>query len=383
MDLAKLVQRLFLSVSLIVITPCCSPEITPQARIIAQKQEGYDKPALNYFKTMGIPTEKSSPYLTLYKKYNLLPFQIGDFNNKDIPPEFAERALALGYMAGDLEYITKINLEEGIKFKKQGFSAWEIVRFVEDKVPLEYVLAKRDLLKSSYELSKMYHSSIRDEIISQKSTLEIYQQNIFYQDFSKIKINKSPDRIAIPGDIARQILIGDLIVQFEDTKRFEREVFLEAEKLGYTREKIRLLDPRDSVEAAVKIVASRMTWEDVDNEKTDFFKKNGRLSVDNYFYLGLGDCDKYSFLTSAVFRILKTQSGIENAHVLPFSLGGNSGLKHAWNTVVFIEKDKITFSDIDVVQYDTKNNMDATSGHLDKDNYIQRAFGDKYKSPGR
>jgi len=380
-NLAKLVRRLFLSVSLIVITPGCSQEIIPFTPVIVQKQEGYDKFALSYFKTMGIPTEKTSPYLSLYKKYNLFPFNVENFNKNNLSPEFAERALALGYNAEDLEYITKINPEEGIKFKKQGFNAWEIVRFVEDKVPLEYVLAKRDLLKSPYELDKIYHSNIRDEIISPKSTFEIYQRNIFYQDFSKIKINKSLDKTAIPEDVSREILIGDLITKFQDRKRFEKEVFLEAEKLGYTMDKIKSLDSRESVEAAVKIVSSRMTWEDVDDEESNFFKKNGKLNIDNYFYLGRGDCDKYSLLTSCVFGIIKQQAGIGNIHVLPFSLGGNPGLKHVWNTVVFIEKDKITFSDIDAVQYDSKKSMDATFWHLDKEKYTERVMGNKHISP--
>ena len=94
----------------------------------------------------------------------------------------------------------------------------------------------------------------------------------------------------------------DIRYAVDDKKKFSENVFRNAEKLGFSLEKIKSLDALSSITLAADLVAGRMSYEDKDPRKIE----EPRKSVDAIFSSGRGDCDKYTKLTAAVFDLFKS-----------------------------------------------------------------------------
>lgn len=154
------------------------------------------------------------------------------------------------------------------------------------------------------------------EPASDITTFEKYGRGIMYFAFSKIPAGSSQDeKIKLPVDLAEYIDDKYNNLRIENQQRFERDFWEEAAKLEYSAERLKKLNVKDAIMAAVDIVSSRFTYHDVDGKKgKEFIKKYGEhLPTDRYFHLKLGDCDKYRDATIGVFKIIKALNpGLKN-----------------------------------------------------------------------
>lgn len=200
-------------------------------------------------------------------------------------------------------------------------------------------------------------------IIREAKTSKKYGMNVKYYNFSQLPLESLPEKeIGVPLDMEWHINYNK--PRINDQKNFERIVLEEAAKLGHSEEELNCLSLEKAVKMAMDITASRMTPHLVDNDK-EFSKKYGvDISHDEYFEIGLGDCDKYANIAIGIFDILKEKNpNLKNAYLSNSSLGGRSQL-HEWNSLIILKEDSILLSHLDPMWYDSDNVLEAFKYHI-------------------
>lgn len=145
---------------------------------------------------------------------------------------------------------------------------------------------------------------------------------------------------------------------------------------------------------AADIVADQISYEDVDTNAYDEIFPRG-CSLYRYWEQKIGDCDKYTGLYSLVFSLLKQlyPDILGNVYVGDARFG--IAPRHAWNTIVIAEKDRLIITYVDVTWYDTTNTLYSffygnsdylnalDSKHFDRDTFLegyQKAYFDEKSS---
>lgn len=363
-------------------------------------ERGYDADDTQYLVHSKIPLIEADPY----KNQKFKGYEIAELIKNKVSIQTAKHLQEIGYSGLDIPWLVKYNLEPkqtlkykqtGInrygwaaalknnlkpedieKYKGKGFTPDEASFLLIYKVPLEFALSKKtefDVL----DICALYPSALRNSKISPKTTEQIYQDNIFYSDFNKLQINDSSStlQISVPKDLALFLIQPINSPEIKDKEKFSHLVLEEAEKLKYSQEKIKTLSPKSAIKLAVDITSRRISYFDVDRDK-DFIVKHGEhLSSDKYFEIGLGDCDKYQKITQAVFDIFREiNPGLQNVYLTSSRLGGKTDIQHAWNTVVYLNTDRIYYSQIDPTFYDSTKKLEAGSFHLDKANFRENFY---------
>ena len=206
-----------------------------------------------------------------------------------------------------------------------------------------------------------------------------------YFDFSKMpQLNISSDKVRIPNSLENLIeYLSNRSAQVSDISKFHCEVLKVAEELGYTKQKINMLELSELIKLSAGIVEEKLTYHHVDEDSV-FIKKHGAyLPIDHYFYLGKGDCDKYTDLTIATYNFLKSMnSNPKNKNVyLTRDIGGKL-FNHAWVTVVVgISPNEIYCTHIDPTSADNGGKLEATSEHVNPD-YFEFKFFHLLGTPG-
>ncbi len=283
----------------------------------------------------------------------LRDFEIEILNSQGVSLETAEKGISMGYSLADLRYINENDFERGIDFKKAGFIGPHISLFLEYNIPPDFAKDYR-LSDSPLTLCKMHKAGVRK--ISKQPVAD-YQ--ISYKDFSELDANSEDTEV--PIELARFIGKVPYNINIKDKKEFEELVCSEARKLG-----LEMSNTKQIIKNSAEIVAHRLEWKDVDK---DHLARGIKKSHDWYFNEGVGDCDKYASLVSAIFNIFNKDRGV---YVLPFPLVKNLE-EHCWNTIVVIRKNKLVFSDIDATFYDTQGKLEAGEFHIDRRNYSEKA----------
>lgn len=232
--------------------------------------------------------------------------------------------------------------------------------------------------------------AIRDEIkpainrLTGEKTFDIYKNNIEYQNLSDIDFTSLPKKeIRLPYDLEYKIFYSFLNQPtVSDEHKLEEMIFDEANKLGYTKDKITKLPAKSLIQLCADIIASRFKYHLVDNDR-DFIAEHGSfLHLEKYFELGLGDCDKYSDAFTFTFRTMKKiNPNLTNVYASSCALtdwGGNI-LPHQWNAIITVTTDKIIISHIDPTFYDAGNKLEAEIGYHvpeDKLEFLDRFYQD-------
>jgi hypothetical protein len=202
---------------------------------------------------------------------------------------------------------------------------------------------------------------------SDGETWKKYGRNIFYYDLSEIPENSiEPDLVALPADLEEYINAKYHLPNIENKEKFSADFWEEAQKLGYTKQSLAKMGPKDAIMAAVKITAARFTYFLVDTDK-NFTKKYGKnLPIEEYFHLKLGDCDKYRDATIAAFAIVKSfNPKLKNVYLTNQELGGRGMVTmHAWVAIVIPAKDRLMLSHIDPTFYDSGGSLEADKFHI-------------------
>lgn len=104
------------------------------------------------------------------------------------------------------------------------------------------------------------------------------------------------------------------------------------------------------------IVSQKLHYEDVDKGELSLTFSRDR-SIVEYWQRGIGDCDKYTVLGMVVFNQLKQLFPDVLANVYLTDDLFSTYRKHAWNTVVIAEEDRLIFTYIDITRFD--NDIDS------------------------
>lgn len=193
-----------------------------------------------------------------------------------------------------------------------------------------------------------------------------------YFDFSKMdSINIPKEKIDLPINVAR-MLDRKKEVKISNPQRFQREVLNTAEEIGYNQKKISSLKPYELVKLSCDIVKRKMDWAYVDDE--EFQQKYGKsLSIDTYFHMGKGECQRFANATIATYSLLKKiNSNPKTKNVqLTRQIGGNL-LPHEWVSIIIPSTNGIYCSHIDTSHYEDGGPLEADSRHVNKDSFEHR-----------
>ncbi len=199
-----------------------------------------------------------------------------------------------------------------------------------------------------------------------------------YFDFSKMpQLDIPSDKVRIPNSLENLIeYLSNKSTKISYPREFNCEVLKVAEELGYTKQKINMLELSELIKLSTKIVEEKLTYHYVDSDPV-FIKKHGAsLPIDHYFYLEMGDCDKYADLTIATYNFLKSMnSNPKNKNVyLTRNIGGELP-DHAWVTVVVgISPNDIYCTHIDPTFEDNGGKLEATTEHVNPDYFEFKFF---------
>lgn len=191
---------------------------------------------------------------------------------------------------------------------------------------------------------------------------------ISYFNFSEINsLNIPAKQVNLPSHLEHLALkLAERASSLSHPERFHQEILQLAAERGYTNEGLSRLKPGELARLSAYLIGDRMEYLDVDWD-ADFISRHGQfLPVDNYFYLGKGDCDKYAHLVIAAFDFLKginSHPEIKNVY-LTAGMGGN-WLPHAWVSVIVAESEsKIRISHIDPTSHDGGGRLDVHFGQV-------------------
>ncbi|MEM4337051.1 MAG: hypothetical protein QXG86_03535 [Candidatus Woesearchaeota archaeon] len=190
-------------------------------------------------------------------------------------------------------------------------------------------------------------------------TSEIYGKNIVYTDFSEIDFeNLTKEKIPEPYDLKNTLYTPKV----EDYYALDDIIVKEYLKTQ-PQKKLRDLSAKEAINTGIKIVCDILTYLDVDRDK-EFLKEYGAyLPVEEYLTIGKGDCDKYTAAFIAILnRIKETNPNLQNIYFSDSSAGGNV-IPHEWNSIIFLERNKILTTHIDITVYDNGGKLECLKGY--------------------
>ncbi|MDP2908630.1 MAG: hypothetical protein Q8N77_02375 [Nanoarchaeota archaeon] len=211
-------------------------------------------------------------------------------------------------------------------------------------------------------------TQIEELMKRKKPAYEVYGRNIEYLDFSKISEDSIPSKkVPLASDLEDYVNSKWNNPVIKDFKKFEQDFWEEALKLGYSADKLNGMGVKDSIKAVADIVASRFTYEEVDDEENWFNKKYGsHLPLEEYFHHKIGDCDKYRDAMITSFKIVQELNpGLKNIYLARQELGGVDGINHAWVAIVLPFDDKLVLSHVDPTFYDNNGEFEAVKDKSD------------------
>lgn len=200
---------------------------------------------------------------------------------------------------------------------------------------------------------------------SKKSTFETYGRNIKYYNFSELPEESIPkEKVKLPSDLERSIDSYVNRPTIKDPSRFREEVLKEAEKLGYSEEMLKSLSVKEAIFTAAKIAGSKINYHLVDSDPEFIGKYGTDITTDEYFHIGLGDCDKYRNITLGIFDIMKEiNPNLRNAYLSSESIGGYMDF-HAWVSIIIPCKEEIMLCHVDPTFYDNDGKFEAGEKHV-------------------
>lgn len=196
-----------------------------------------------------------------------------------------------------------------------------------------------------------------------KLTRERYGQKITYYDFFSLPDNVDTQaKIELPEDLAIYVKsrVNSPTIDKNNIYNqhwFEADILEEMHRRGYDLSDFAEMNYHDAIFACVKVVASRIKYNDMGNKfAKKFNKKYGRAPMlDDNFYHRTGDCDIYRDLTIVLFNyIKKINPRLNNIYLLRERLGGNLLLhtEHAWVAILIPQENRLLLSHIDPTFYD-------------------------------
>ncbi len=304
---------------------------------------------------------------------------------------------AKAYEAGEELFIAdtarnfNVNIDELRRFYRAGFSPFEGAILMKEKVPLEYAVKKKDILKP-YQIESAYYSRYRDLQTSDKTVRQVYgPKGIVYTRFSdlELKSSESEELVPVPKDLFRYFVDSSHVPITKDFERF-REIFLAEARAetGATNEELFKKDAVDSICLSAVVACRRLKYKRVDSDP-EFVQKYGSLiTVERSLEIGEGDCKRHAWTVQLGFAVLKERNPrLKNIHVTS-KLGGVMDLSriHEWNTVIHFTKDKngkpiMLCSQIDPTFFNNYGGaLSVDERHLDKDNFVPNVFRDLAES---
>jgi hypothetical protein len=229
-----------------------------------------------------------------------------------------------------------------------------------------HLASEQNFIDVSSEVITATTNEVIGLIVGEK-TYDLYGTDIIFQDFSDINFEIVPnEKIDLPRDLKSKIKYEKKWCDIDDFAKFEKLVWQESQMLGYKKEDIALLLPKEVIEHSINIVINRFDPRYVDSDK-DFIKIHGKnLSIDKYFTIGEGDCDKYACSFLQVFDLIKDNNpNLENVYATREWAGGNLQ-NHAWNALILVHERDIVISHIDSIFYDSDKSFgfEADEYHL-------------------
>ena len=217
--------------------------------------------------------------------------------------------------------------------------------------------------------------SIVYNVSKKKSTFKTYGRNIKYYNFSELPENSIPkEYVELPYDLEKCVNDELNRPDIADPSRFRREVLKEAEKLGYTEEMLKSLSVKEAILTAAKITGSKIDYHLVDSDPEFLSKYGSNISTDTYFYIGLGDCDKYRNITIGIFEIMKSiNPNLKNVYLASEELGGYMDF-HAWVSIVIPCKESLMLCHVDPTFRDNGGNFEAGERHIMIENEAYKAY---------
>lgn len=230
-----------------------------------------------------------------------------------------------------------------------------------------YFLISCDMYTNKNEQKQPQKEKTVIQYILPSKTFKEYGKNIVYFDFSKMSEELIPkEKMKLPSDLEKCLNKGYDRPDIKNEQMFMEDFWEEAVKLDYSPDKFKEMGFKEAVQAAVEITASRFTYTLVDDSKNWFAQKYGkRLSTDEYFHYGFGDCDKYRNATIAAFEIIKSfNPKLDNVYLSKEEFGGSMEW-HAWVSIIIPQKDRLILSHIDPTFYDNDGELEADKDEFD------------------
>lgn len=217
--------------------------------------------------------------------------------------------------------------------------------------------------------------SIVYKVSKKKSTFETYGRNIIYYNFSELPEDLiSKEDIKLPHDLERRINNIINSSRISNPSRFREGVLKEAEKLGYAEEMLKSLSIKEAIFTAAKITGSKINYHLVDSDPEFLSQYGSNLTTDDYFYIGLGDCDKYRNITIGIFNIMKEiNPNLKNVYLASEELGGVM-IFHAWVSILIPNKENLMLCHVDPTFYDNGGKFEAGEKHIMLKNDAYKAY---------
>jgi len=189
-------------------------------------------------------------------------------------------------------------------------------------------------------------------------------------------------------------------VDINNYNKFEKDIILTAQELGYSKEDIRNLSINEAIMLSGKLVAHKLEYDHSmisEEDEEVFLEKDPLLLIyklmeaslnkvetrnkraikidnmpeDNIFSEGFGICRNYASVNSAVFEVLKDiNPNLRNTYMRwysPEEIGHSLSLPHAWNQVSTITRHDddgldILVTYVDPTWLDTRNRTISDTG---------------------
>ena len=181
-------------------------------------------------------------------------------------------------------------------------------------------------------------------------------EKVKYVHFDSIPWEKIPDSASV--NIEFDYNIYPFFSSFGQSAQMDSAIFSEAEKLGYSKENIQKLSPKEAVDLAISIDTSRFTYTRRENRTTD--------KLDELFIQGKGVCVEYANSFPYILNLLSKQNNsLSNIHST-YRLSTD----HIWNVLGVFADSALYLSEIDITFLDnpkskilnhyTKSDIDQT-----------------------
>lgn len=164
------------------------------------------------------------------------------------------------------------------------------------------------------------------------------------------------EKATLPTDL-EELVNFPVFRKYKDKEKFRKELY---EKHGLSRKSVRAMTPHELIVKSADIVADNFIFELDKNPKIDGF-------IEEDWEGKTGDCSMYSVYTGYIFNLLKEDNkNAENVYVTDSYFLGRP-VRHLWNSVFVVSKERIQIGMVDPTFYDGKDALEALDDfHLSK-----------------